>query len=61
MPPDQAIFHGSSMTDRGAMAARLGGLVDATNSWVMPEYDRPIMPTLLCLTHGWRATISTTS
>ena len=61
MPPGQAWSHGSAMTDWGVTAARWGGLVVAVNSWVMPEYDRPTIPTLPPRTQSWRATISTTS
>ncbi len=50
-----------SITESGVIAARLGGRVWATNSWLMPPYETPAMPTLWCSTHGWRATVSMTS
>jgi hypothetical protein len=37
IPPGQASSHGSAITDSGVTAARCGGLVAATYSWVMPE------------------------
>ena len=43
------------------MAARLGGRVWPTNSWLMPGYERPTMPTLWLSTHGWAATVSMAS
>jgi hypothetical protein len=51
----------SSVTDIGAMAARWGGRVPATKSWVMPENEMPTRPTLRPFTHGWFATVSTAS
>ncbi len=49
------------MTDSGEIAASDGGWVAAVNSWLMPPYEMPIMPTLWPLTHGWAATASTMS
>ena len=50
-----------SITDSGEIAARSGGSVLATNIWLMPPYEIPIIPTLWCSTHGCRATVSITS
>ena len=50
-----------SMTDSGVIAARLGGRVAATNSWLMPPYETPAIPTLWCSTHGCRAIVSMAS
>jgi hypothetical protein len=54
------------------MAARLGGLVRATNSWLMPgklipsiptpgPLSKPVTPVGAWWTHGWVATASITS
>jgi hypothetical protein len=51
----------SSVTDIGVIAARCGGRVAATNSWLIPPYEMPIIPTRWWRTHGCRATVSITS
>jgi hypothetical protein len=61
MPPGSIVVLAAPITDSGVIAARCGGWVDATNSWVMPGYDRPTMPTLPCMTQSWAATVSITS
>jgi len=61
MPPGSMVVLAAPMVDSGVIAARCGGWVWATNSWVMPGYDRPTMPTLPFITHGWAATVSITS
>ena len=50
-----------SITERGAIAERLGGCVEATKSWLIPPNEIPIIPASWCIAHGWRATVSTTS
>ena len=60
MPPGYRVLRKlSSITDSGVMLLRLGGWVAATNSWLMPGNDRPIMPTLAA--QGCAATVSITS
>ncbi len=49
------------MTDSGVIAARLGGCVEATKSWLMPGYEIPTMPTRCSRTHGWAAIVSIAS
>ena len=62
MPPGISVdVPVSAITDSGVMAASDGGRIFATKSCEIPGYDNPAMPTLLCLTQPWRATISITS
>jgi hypothetical protein len=62
MPPGYNVeIELSARTLNGVIAARLGGWVWATNSWLMPGYETPTMPTRLSCTHGWAATASMTS
>ncbi len=51
----------SSSTDSGVIAARCGGRVRATKSWVMPGYEIPTMPTFPFATHGCAAMASMAS
>ena len=51
----------ASSTDSGEMAASDGGWSAAVNSWLIPPYEMPIIPTLWFFTHGWRAIVSITS
>ena len=60
-PPGYSVVSVLSITDIGVIAARLGGRVEATKSWLMPPKEIPSMPTFWCITQGWRATVSTTS
>ena len=62
MPPGYSVeIAVSAITLNGVIAARLGGWVWATKSWLIPGYDTPTMPARLFNTHGWAATVSTTS
>src|SRR3954469_3202756 len=61
MPPGYSVVCVASISDSGEIAARLGGLGGAVHSWLIPPYEMPIIPTLWCRTHGWRATVSITS
>ena len=61
MPPGYSVDAVASMTDSGEIASSDGGCVCAVNSWLMPPYEMPIIPTLWFLTHGCRAIVSTTS
>jgi hypothetical protein len=61
IPPGSIVVLAAPIVDSGVIAASPGGLVEATKSWVMPGYDRPTMPTWLCMTQGWAATVSITS
>src|SRR5436190_6272316 len=46
IPPGYSVVAVLSITDSGAIADRLGGFVAATNSWLIPPYEIPIIPTL---------------
>ena len=62
MPPGYRVEVAvSAMMLSGVIAARLGGRVWATNSWLIPGYDTPTMPTRPSCTQGWAATVSITS
>ena len=49
------------MTDSGEIAASDGGWSCAVNSWLMPPYEMPIIPTFWPFTQGWWAMVSMTS
>jgi hypothetical protein len=61
MPPGWPMSYRLPRNDMGAIAARCGGLVEATAIWLYPENEMPTMPTRPPLTQGCTPTVSTAS